>query len=509
MSNAHLRDRRRDDQVRQAGHQGGRLPRLGQGGRREGARRRRDPLRRRRAGLRRLLLRRLDLRPAGALPARPHRDPGRQRQQQLLDRLLGALPRPPGGPRRRSPTARSRSASRRWRRARSGSSTPTAPTRSTSTRSRCSRCASRRSRRRRRRCSATPGATTWRSTAPSPTTTPGSAGRTTSTRSTTPTPSSRTSTRSTRSRSRGMIHEPLTKLQCSPTSDGSACAIVASERYVDEHDLWRPGDRDRRPGDGHRPLSTVRRRHRLHQDRRLRHVEAGGRRRPTRRPASPRRGRRVRAPRLLLGQRADHLRGARLRRRGRGPQAGRGRGDDLRRRRPGRQPLRRPDLQGPPARRHRARAVLGAHLAAARRRRRAPGRRREGRAPAQHRPRRRGRRLGLQAGDRSTNERRGMPDEHDHRRDRAPSPTSSATSAPRSATSASASSAPRSSASGSPAATPSCTARRSTRSSPSSAGSASRSTRPTAAPAAAWSTPASSSRRRCAAWSRSPATGSA
>jgi acetyl-CoA acyltransferase len=35
-----------------------------------------------------------------------------------------------------------------------------------------------------------------------------------------------------------MIHEPLTKLQCSPTSDGSACAIVASERFVDEHGLW-------------------------------------------------------------------------------------------------------------------------------------------------------------------------------------------------------------------------------------------------------------------------------
>jgi acetyl-CoA acyltransferase len=35
-----------------------------------------------------------------------------------------------------------------------------------------------------------------------------------------------------------MIHEPLTKLQCSPTSDGAACAIVASESYVDEHDLW-------------------------------------------------------------------------------------------------------------------------------------------------------------------------------------------------------------------------------------------------------------------------------
>jgi len=35
-----------------------------------------------------------------------------------------------------------------------------------------------------------------------------------------------------------MIHEPLTKLQCSPTSDGAAAAVVASERFVDEHDLW-------------------------------------------------------------------------------------------------------------------------------------------------------------------------------------------------------------------------------------------------------------------------------
>jgi acetyl-CoA acetyltransferase len=35
-----------------------------------------------------------------------------------------------------------------------------------------------------------------------------------------------------------VIHEPLTKLQCSPTSDGSACAIVASERFVEAHDLW-------------------------------------------------------------------------------------------------------------------------------------------------------------------------------------------------------------------------------------------------------------------------------
>jgi acetyl-CoA acyltransferase len=33
------------------------------------------------------------------------------------------------------------------------------------------------------------------------------------------------------------IYAPLTKLQCSPTSDGSAAAVVASERFVDEHDL--------------------------------------------------------------------------------------------------------------------------------------------------------------------------------------------------------------------------------------------------------------------------------
>jgi acetyl-CoA acyltransferase len=37
-----------------------------------------------------------------------------------------------------------------------------------------------------------------------------------------------------------MIHDPLTKLQCSPTSDGSGAAVIASERFVEEHGL---GDR--------------------------------------------------------------------------------------------------------------------------------------------------------------------------------------------------------------------------------------------------------------------------
>lgn len=34
-----------------------------------------------------------------------------------------------------------------------------------------------------------------------------------------------------------MISDPITKLQCSPTSDGSAAAVLVSERYLDEHDL--------------------------------------------------------------------------------------------------------------------------------------------------------------------------------------------------------------------------------------------------------------------------------
>jgi acetyl-CoA acetyltransferase len=34
-----------------------------------------------------------------------------------------------------------------------------------------------------------------------------------------------------------MVYDPLTKLQCSPTSDGSGAAILASEAFVEEHDL--------------------------------------------------------------------------------------------------------------------------------------------------------------------------------------------------------------------------------------------------------------------------------
>ncbi|MFG2524951.1 beta-ketoacyl synthase N-terminal-like domain-containing protein [Streptomyces sp. NPDC048527] len=35
-----------------------------------------------------------------------------------------------------------------------------------------------------------------------------------------------------------MIHEPLTRMMCCPTSDGGAAVIIASERFVAENDLW-------------------------------------------------------------------------------------------------------------------------------------------------------------------------------------------------------------------------------------------------------------------------------
>ncbi len=172
------------------------------------------------------------------------------------------------------------------------------------------------------------------------------------------------------------IFSPLTKLQCSPTSDGAGCAIVASERYVDEHDLW-----DGAVEIAGQAMATDFRSTFDEQSSikvcgfDLSKAAASGRAQPGR--GGHLRRRRHRAARLLLRQRADHLRGARPRSRGRGPQARRGRGDHLRRRRPGRQPVRRADLQGPPARRHRPRPVRRAHLAAARQGGQAAGGRRE------------------------------------------------------------------------------------------------------------------------------------
>ena len=56
-----------------------------------------------------------------------------------------------------------------------------------------------------------------------------------------------------------MIYEPLTKLQCCPTSDGAGAAILASEEFVKKHGLAEAGRRDRRHGDDDRLPEHLRR----------------------------------------------------------------------------------------------------------------------------------------------------------------------------------------------------------------------------------------------------------
>jgi acetyl-CoA acetyltransferase len=55
-----------------------------------------------------------------------------------------------------------------------------------------------------------------------------------------------------------MIFDPLTKLQCCPTSDGSGAAIVASEDFIEKHTtpVAQSGSRRRRRG-GHVPQSGL------------------------------------------------------------------------------------------------------------------------------------------------------------------------------------------------------------------------------------------------------------
>ena len=82
-----------------------------------------------------------------------------------------------------------------------------------------------------------------------------------------------------------MVYEPLTKLQCCPTSDGAGAAILASEDFVKKHGLAGQGGRDRRHGDDDRLRQQLRRQE-LHQDGRLRHDAEGRARRSTSRAAS-------------------------------------------------------------------------------------------------------------------------------------------------------------------------------------------------------------------------------
>ena len=148
-----------------------------------------------------------------------------------------------------------------------------------------------------------------------------------------------------------MVYEPLTKLQCCPTSDGGGAAIVANERFVREHGLEDKAveivgmamTTDYPSSFEGSDIKLVGYRH-----------DRGGRTSGLRGVGPrPRGDRRHRAPRLLLGQRDDHVRGAGSLRRGPGPRAGPGGRHHVRRRRRG-QPLRRADLQGPSPREPRA-----------------------------------------------------------------------------------------------------------------------------------------------------------
>ena len=186
-----------------------------------------------------------------------------------------------------------------------------------------------------------------------------------------------------------MIHEPLTKLQCSPTSDGAGAAIVASERFVDEHGLWDQAIEIAGQAMVTDLLELVRRGRRLHQDRRLRHEQGGCPPAYEEAQVGPEDVQVIELHDCFSANELITYEALGLAAEGEGHKL-----VEARRRRTAataRSSTRAAaDLQGPPARRHRARPVLGAHLAAAGPGRQASGRQRRGRAAAQHRAGRRG-----------------------------------------------------------------------------------------------------------------------
>ena len=181
-----------------------------------------------------------------------------------------------------------------------------------------------------------------------------------------------------------MVFDPLTRFQCCPPTCGAAAAVVCSEDFARRTGSTRgvriaaqamttdmPSTFD--SGDMRKVVGYDMARAAAHEGLR------GGRHRA-------RGHRRRRAARLLHRQRAAHLRGARPHARRHGREVHLGRRQHLRRPRR-HQPVRRPAVQGPSARRDRPRAVHRAGVAAARPGRAAPGRGRAAGAAAQPRPR--------------------------------------------------------------------------------------------------------------------------
>ena len=214
------------------------------------------------------------------------RHPRRQRQQQLLDRILGALPGQAASSRAASPTARWRSASRRWRRARSASSTSTAPM----PMDKHARGDDRAS-----------AASTQAPPAPqmfgnagreymerygvkAESVRPHRARRTTATRPTTRTRSSATSTRSRRSWRRRWCTSRSRSCSAAPPPTVARPRSLASEDVRARARPRGPGGRDHRHGDDHRlPVDAST----SSSDMKLRRLRHDARRRPRRSTSSP------------------------------------------------------------------------------------------------------------------------------------------------------------------------------------------------------------------------------
>ena len=186
-----------------------------------------------------------------------------------------------------------------------------------------------------------------------------------------------------------MIHEPLTKLQCSPTSDGAAAAIVASERFVDEHGLWDQAIEIAGQAmvtdfpssfDDDADCITIVGYDMSREAARRAYEEA---------QVGPEDVQVVELHDCFSANELITYEALGLAAQGEGHKLDRFPGDHLWWRRPGRESEWRADLKRTSAGSNRSCPMLGAGLAAARSSGQATGRRRQGRAPAQHRSRRR------------------------------------------------------------------------------------------------------------------------
>ena len=180
------------------------------------------------------------------------------------------------------------------------------------------------------------------------------------------------------------VFDPLTRYQCCPPTCGAAAAVLCSDDFAKKHGIANPVwiaaqamTTDYPSSFEKSMIKMVGYDMTMNAGKKV-YEQAG---------LGPEDVEVVRAARLLLGQRDPHLRGAGLVQGGRGREVHLG-GRQHVRRQVVDQPVGRVAVEGPPAGRHRPRAVHGARVAAARPGGQAPGAEREGGAAAQPGPRR-------------------------------------------------------------------------------------------------------------------------